>query len=160
MTRSTVLLTVIMISVGCTSEEPAGAKSLTVLQDRLLAAAASGDEASAARFYLDAGAYIAACPARFADDDTERADFVRRHANGRRRFMRFFADCRGKLAGGVDVLMRTGGRKRRQARGCGEHVWEYYDVALEVGGARQAVTIDGIVGIGGRYFVVERLLCR
>jgi len=157
LTASRLLLLILLLS-ACSTEP--GAESTKKLETGLMEALRSGDLPSAQRYFLDGQAYLKACPDRFDKAGKERV--LRQVANGKRRFARFFNDCRTKLTGEVTINKRSGGQKRRQVAGCGEGVWEHYDLTMDVDveGRQRTVKIDGIMGIGGRYYVVERLVCR
>lgn len=149
----------LVISAGCSGRH-AGAESMKELQTELIESVEDGDLKAAQDMFLDGDELIKACPDKFRKLDTGR--FKRKLANGKRRFARHFDQCTHKLDGDIVVNKRSGGEKRRQMVGCGEQVWEYSNIVLQVeaDGRRSKVVIDGIVGIEGRYYVVERLACK
>lgn len=153
------LIGALLLVGGCTDSEP-GASSLKELEKGLIAALHAGDLQKAQRFFLDGEELIGKCPERFRS--RSKASFLQRLANGRRRFANFFRQCRTKLDGEVTVTRRSGGRKRRQMAGCGEDVWEYGDLVIEgrSGGRHVTITVDGILGVSGRYYIVERVRCQ
>lgn len=153
-------LVVALLSLASCGFEPR-ADNPRELARELVAALERADVARATAFFLDADAYIAECPDRFADQYAI-GRFRRKHANGRARFVRSFETCMTLVEGPVMPTKRWGGEKRRNAAGCSEGVWEYADVVWEVEAASgpRRIKVDGIVGIGGRAYVVERLACR
>lgn len=154
------LLLSLAVSTGCSESNQRGAPSLKHLETGVVEALSKGDLQGAQRFFLDGDRFVAGCPERFRDDRDQ--GFKRKLANGLRRFAKGFAACRAKLSGSLEVLRRDGGYKKRQVQGCGEGVWEYADLDLSVssGGRTVLVSVDGIIGIDGRYYVAERVNCR
>ena len=144
---------------GCPDLGP-GADSMKSLESGLLDAIEAGDLHNAQDYFLDGQLLIEQCPSRF--DTENEATFLRKLANGKRRFARYFSQCGARTTEELVIERRSGGRKLRQMEGCGEGVWEYGDLRLDVssGGRRFSVLMDGILGIDGRYFIVERVRCR
>lgn len=156
---STLLFTLVA-TPGCNSQG-SGAGTLKELEKDVVSAVAARDLHGAQSVFLDASAYIKACPDKF--NKRSEARFKQKVANGRRRFATQFHRCEAMAASGsITVQRRRGGMKLRQVKGCGESAWEYDDVTLDVtvAGRNRRITIDGIMGINGRYYVVERISCR
>jgi len=143
---------------GCKADS--GAASTHELQSAVVEALVDADLQAAGTLYLDGNRFLAECRER-VPKEAQHA-FERKLASGRRRFERAFGACSARLKGELKVVKRRGGKKRRQAPGCTEQVWEYEDIELDVraSGRRTTVVIDGIVGIDGRYYIVERIHCR
>ena len=155
-----VMLVFVTMAGGCSEGSQRGASSLRKLEAGVVDALEEGSLQAGQRFFLDGARFESLCEERFRTRN--KRDFRRKLANSMRRFARHFEACGQRLGGDVEVLRRDGGYKRRQMDGCAESVWEYADLDLTVrsNGRTHRVSIEGILGIEGRYYLVERVRCR
>jgi hypothetical protein len=151
---------VVFAIVSATGESAAGADTIRDLESGIVDALLNGDGDALGHYLVDADTFIEACPTRFKSMRPD--DFKRRLANNRRRLLRRLSECSTKLGTTGERERRSGGLKRQQLHGCSESVWQFTDVTVEVmsEGRRVEVTLSGVVGVAGRYFVLDQVRCR